>query len=546
MFQLSADTFSVRAMKSPLRLLLLEDNPVDADLILTTLERAGIHHDAVRVDHREDFVSAIENQDFDIILADFCLPSFDGLSALKIVRDSHKELPFIFVSGAIGEEVAIESLRNGATDYVLKQRLSRLAPAVGRALEEAEQQTLRREAESLFRALFDQVTVGVAIADLDGRITRANPALQVLFGYGENQLAGVQLVDLTHPEDVAAGTALDEQLRSGSRASYELEKRFVRRDGTAIEGRVLVSLIQHNGGQDGRVRQFSINLIEDITSRKELERGFLRAQKMEVVGRIAASFAHDFNNLLTVINGYSDDLLDRFPEQDATSRKLREIRGSGERAAKLTQRLLSFSRTQPSCPQVLDLNSLLTELEPMLQRIIGAQAHLVIQRSSSKAMIEADHSQIEQAVMNLAINARDAMPHGGNLTITVGQVQVDDAAGAKLKLLPGECVVLTVQDAGFGMDESTQSRVFEAFFTTKEVGKGTGLGLWSVSETVRQSRGAISMESKLGLGTTFRIYLPTAVEAGDDIRALGNSLRLDTVATPGELITHEPGRLKKT
>ena len=164
-------------MKSSLRLLLLEDNPVDADLILTTLERAGIHHDSVRVDNREDFVNAIKNHGFDLILADFCLPSFDGLSALEIARSRHKDLPFIFVSGAIGEEVAIESLRKGATDYVLKHRLSRLGPAVGRALEEAEQQTLRREAESLFRALFDQVTVGVAIADLDGRITRANPTL---------------------------------------------------------------------------------------------------------------------------------------------------------------------------------------------------------------------------------------------------------------------------------------------------------------------------------------------------------------------------------
>jgi two-component system, cell cycle sensor histidine kinase and response regulator CckA len=528
-------------MRSPLRLLLLEDNPVDAELILTTLERAGIRHDAVRVDHREDFVSALEEHGFDLILADFCLPSFDGLSALEIVRSRHKDLPFIFVSGAIGEEVAIESLRKGATDYVLKQRLSRLAPAVGRALEEAEQQTARREAESLFRALFDQVTVGVAITGLDGRITRANPALQVLFGYGENELNGIQLADLTHPDDVDSGRELDEQLHSGSRASYEVEKRFVRRDGKAIEGRVLVSLIQHNGNQDGKVRQSSINLIEDITSRKELERGFLRAQKMEVVGRIAASFAHDFNNLLTVINGYADDLVDRFPEQDATSRKLREIRGSGERAAKLTQRLLSFSRKAPSCLQVLDLNSLLTELEPLLQRIVGAQTRLMIQRSGSKATIEADHSQIEQAVMNLAINARDAMPDGGNLTITVGQVQVDDAAGAKLKVPLGQYVALTVQDTGSGMDENTQSKVFEAFFTTKEVGKGTGLGLWSVSETVRQSRGAIGMESKLGLGTTFRIYLPTAVEAGDDIRTLGNSL-----ATPSALRTRESDLLEMT
>ena len=533
-------------MKSSLRLLLLEDNPLDADLILTTLERAGIHHDSVRVDNREDFVNAIKNHGFDLILADFSLPSFDGLSALEIARSRHKDLPFIFVSGAIGEEVAIESLRKGATDYVLKQRLSRLAPAVGRALEEAGQQTLRREAESLFRALFDQVTVGVAIADLDGRITRANPALQVLFGYGENELNGLQLANLTHPDDAGAARALDDELRLGSRASYELEKRFIRLDGTAIEGRVLVSLIHHNGGRDGGVRQFSINLIEDVTARKELERGFLRAQKMEVVGRIAASFAHDFNNLLTVINGYADDLLDRFPEKDATSRKLREIRGSGERAAKLTQRLLSFSRKAPSCPQVLDLNSLLAELEPMLQRIVGAQTHLTIQPGGSKAMIEADHSQMEQAVMNLAINARDAMPDGGNLTITVGQIQVDDAAGAKLKVPLGQYVALTVQDTGSGMDENTQSKVFEAFFTTKEVGKGTGLGLWSVSETVRQSRGAISLESKLGVGTTFRIYLPAAGEAGDDVRALGSSLSVDNVAAPRELITHEPGLSKQT
>jgi len=208
--------------------------------------------------------------------------------------------------------------------------------------------------------------------------------------------------------------------------------------------------------------------------------------------------------------------------------------------------LLSFSRKAPSCPQVLDLNSLLAELEPMLQRIVGAQTHLTIQPGGSKAMIEADHSQMEQAVMNLAINARDAMPDGGNLTITVGQIQVDDDAGAKLKVPLGQYVALTVQDTGSGMDENTQSKVFEAFFTTKEVGKGTGLGLWSVSETVRQSRGAISLESKLGVGTTFRIYLPAAGEAGDDVRALGSSLSVDNVAAPRELITHEPGLSKQT
>jgi PAS domain S-box-containing protein len=532
-------------MKPPLRLLLLEDDPADAGLILITLKRAGISHSAVRVDNRDDFVNAIENNGFDLILSDFSLPLFDGMSALEIVRVRNNDTPFIFVSGTIGEEVAIESLKNGATDYVLKQRLSRLVPAVTRALQEAEEQMLSREAErsrseaeSLFRALFDQVTVGVAIADLDGRIARVNPALQAAFGYNENELIGTRLADMTHPEDVAAGGALDEQLRAGSLASYELEKRFVRRDGTVIEGRLLVSLIREHA----RVRQFSINLIEDITSRKEQERGFLRAQKMEVVGRIAAGFAHDFNNLLNVINGYSQDLLDRVQEPDATARKLREIRNAGERAAKLTQRLLTFSRKEPVCVQVLDLNSILWELESMLRQVVGVNIDLSIQLGDRVAMIEGDHTQIEQAVINLAINARDAMPEGGKLNIAVENLQVDEAAGPKLEVPAGFYVVLTVQDTGHGMDEQTKSRMFEAFFTTKEVGKGTGLGLWSVSETIRQSRGAIRVDSEPGFGTTFRIYLPRVGGAIDNnLKALASLVGSRDVDEPDVPIAREPG-----
>ncbi len=500
-------------MTTPLRILHLEDSVPDAELVMAALQQE-IPCRAERVETRPDFEAALDRGLFDIVISDFSLPSFDGLSALSISRAKAPDIPFLFVSGTIGEDRAIESLKAGATDYVLKHRLSRLVPAVRRAVEEKTERMARRqaersraEAESLFRALFDQVAVGVAIEEINGSIAQSNPVLTKLLGYSWGELKGRTLDEMTHLDDKANGGELLRELRAGKRTSFDVEKRFIRKDGSTLVARVVSSSID---GPPGSAR-FIVNLIEDIAQRKEFETQLRQAQKMETVGRLAAGVAHDFNNFLTAINGYSDLLLRRVPD-DRMRAMVQQIRAAGERASTLCARLLAFSRQQTPRPECFDLNAILRELEPMLGQIAGERVRLKLELKGAEACIHADRIQVEQAVINLISNARDAMPEGGEIAIRTECTEVGGREGAQRVISPGDYVVLDVEDTGQGMDEDTKSRIFEPFFTTKEAGKGTGLGLWMVHETVQQIQGWLEVQSVRGAGTRFRFFLPHAVD----------------------------------
>lgn len=513
---------------STVRLLLLEDNPSDAELILATLAEEGVEYVAETVETRVAFLAALDRKNFDLVLSDCALPSFDGLTALKLCREKFPHVPFIFVSGTMGEERAIETLKSGATDYVLKDRLSRLGPAVRRAVAEAEGRGARQEAErsrseaeSLFRTLFDQVAVGVAIAEANGRIVKTNPALQSMLGYGEEALANAELAHITHPEDARTDAEPYRRLCKGEQTSYQIEKRLVRRDGTVFPVRMVVCLIRPNG----QAARLSIHLIEDITERKKLEQSFVEAEKMEVVGRLAAGCAHDFNNLLTIINGYTQILLRRVPPEAQT--ELREILEAGERATALTQRLLAYSRKQAHHPARLDLAALIRGLDNMLQRLVGDQICLEMRLDPEGGYVVADQTQVEQLIMNLVANARDAMPEGGDLIIATECAQPEDSGAGP------ESVVLSITDTGCGMDAETLRHIFEPFFTTKEVGKGTGLGLWMVHEIVNQSRGSIAVDSEPGRGTSITICWPVAEGTESGLGALAASVRETATAGTG-------------
>lgn len=337
--------------------------------------------------------------------------------------------------------------------------------------------------ESLVPALFDRMPIGLAIADTNGRLVTANATLRSMLGYAEDELPESELAQFLDTEQ-------HRRLCSGELAGYEVEKRLLRRDGTFLCARILVSRIEP---------EFSVHLIEDITERKKSEQSRLDAQKIEAVARLASGFAHDFNNLLTIINGYSQILLRKLPSTDSIRTEVEEILEAGERATLLTQRLLAFSRHQVHEPKPLDLNAVVRGLHTALRRLLGDQIGLDIQLTPMPGCIRADQTQIEQIVLNIAANARDAMPKGGNLIVALEASPTN-----------GGLVTLSIADTGLGMDEQTRRKMFEPFFTTKEAARHTGLGLWTVYEAVEQSHGTIAAESEPGLGTRITISWPNA------------------------------------
>jgi len=351
-----------------------------------------------------------------------------------------------------------------------------------------------------FRAIFDRAPIGIAVVRMDARLIRSNRALQAFLGYSEAELAELTFPALTHPDDVETDLELFASLLAGDRDSYELEKRYLRKDGTIVWGNLRVSLVDL-GGDTRNV----MGMVEDITARKaaeaqraQLEAQLRQAQKMEAVGRLAGGVAHDFNNILTIIAFNCELLL--FGDAESPTDAVIEIRQAAERATLLTRQLLAFSRKTVLRPVVIDLDKLVAGMESMLRRLIGEDVTLVTRLAGADAHVRADAGQLEQVLMNLAVNARDAMPRGGTLTLEVRTADIG-------------FVELAVSDTGVGMDPETQARIFEPFFTTKEEDRGTGLGLSVVFGIVEQSGGRIEVASEPGHGATFRIRLPRATEA---------------------------------
>jgi signal transduction histidine kinase len=379
-------------MKFPLHILHLEDDPNDAALIQSTLEAEGIACAITRTETQDDFAAVLERGGVDIVLSDYSLPAFDGISATKIVRTRWPNLPVILVSGTLGEELAIESLKNGATDYVLKERLSRLGPAVRRAMQEVQ--------------------------------TRA----------------------------------------------------------------------EH----------------------RRLNAQFIEAQKMEVVGQLASGVAHDFNNILGIIMGYCDLLSEELGTGNPLLGFTEEINQAAGRAVSLTQQLLVFSSKQTVHPVVLNLNEEVANLDKMLRRLIHENIEMTIFPGNQLGHIMADSCHIGQVLMNLVVNARDAMPKGGKLDIATTNITFDENyVRTHPGSIPGKYVLLSVRDTGTGMTPEVKTRLFEAFFTTKAKGKGTGLGLATCQTIVEQSGGHIDVQSEIGKGTTFKIYLPLVEQSAE-------------------------------
>jgi two-component system, cell cycle sensor histidine kinase and response regulator CckA len=509
--------------RESLRVLHVEDSDDDAALVMRELRRGGFDPIFERVETQAAFRDAVRDKDWDVILSDYSLPHYSGLTALADARASGKDIPFILVSGTIGEDIAVEAMRAGACDYVLKDRLGRLAPAVVRELRETKGRTAGRlavdalrESEAQFSRLAQSGIIGMITGDAAGDILEANEAFLRMIGCSrEDLVAGkIRWRDLTPPEWQADTARVAKDLRdAGVVTPYE--KEYFRKDGSRIA--VLVGIVAIGGRN-------AVAFMVDLTAQKRAEEALRQsdeqlrqAQKMEAVGRLAGGIAHDFNNVLSVILSYGDMLLGELKPNDPMRGDVEEIRKAGKRAADLTRQLLMFSRQQVLASKVVDLNDLLTGMDKMLQRVLGADVDLVSLQTQSLGRVRADPSSIEQVVMNLVVNARDAMPTGGKLTMETANVDLDEQyARAHLDVKPGPHVMFAVTDTGSGIDKPTLARIFEPFFTTKAIGKGTGLGLSTVFGIVRQSGGSVWVYSELGVGTTFKVYLPRvdgAIEA---------------------------------
>jgi len=498
-----------------LRVLVVEDMSSDAKLLVAHLSEAIPIVEFERVEDAVAMRAALRSQSWDVVTSDWSMPSFSAYAALDVVRELGLDLPFIIVSGTIGEHVAVQAMRAGAHDYILKDNLTRLVPAIERELREVQVRAARRRAEEelikagvRYRALFEGSPWPTWVYDQQTSLfLEVNEAAVVHYGYDRSELLGrsVTVFDAATPEDTSGG-----EQNALSVASDESAIPHRKKDGTLIWVELEVQDIELEG------RAVRLASARDVTERKaaqlalhKTEQQLRQAQKMEAIGSLAGGIAHDFNNVLSVILSYTELLLSELRPGEPIRADIEQVQLAGHRAAQMTRQLLAFSRKQMLQLVVLDLNQVVAGIEKMLGRLIGEDIQVSFLTERLLGKIHADASQIEQILMNLVVNARDAMPSGGSLTIETSNVELDQAyANEHIEVKPGSYVMLAVTDTGTGMDEATRARAFEPFFTTKGKDRGTGLGLATVFGIVKQSGGHIWLYTEVGKGTTFKIYFP--------------------------------------
>ncbi len=640
-------TTETGAASARIRILHLEDDRLDAELIGKKLAGNGVACDITLVVDQDTFRQALLQQPFDLILCDYNVPGLDGLTALRLARSIKPTTPVIIISGTLDEEEAVGCLKNGATDYVLKQRLQRLASCVNRAIAEVhERQALQtsRDTENRLMAIMEATPDFIATSTPSGRILYCNPGARLMLGLSPDQpLHDLKLADI-YPPDAAADITrhgIPDAIHNGT---WQGETTFVRTDGSTLPvsqviiahkdphgelqylstiardisaRKIMEDALRHSEAlfrnildttpdgillskpdgtitlanpmaekifgrplqglsldqlmsshparqqrptsreqrenvtgyrQDGGEfpaeilynsmtlpgQQYGLTVVRDVTEQRSLEHQFRQSQKMEAIGQLTGGLAHDFNNMLGIIIGNLDLLELELQGNDSARKKITSSLKAALLGADLTKRLLAFARKQTLSPRLINMNTEIEETLPLIERVMKGDYHISLSIADSLPAVNIDPSEFENALLNLAINARDAMPDGGSFLISAAAVTFaeEDTRHLGSDFQPGDYVRISLTDTGYGIPAEVIDHIFEPFFTTKGKGKGTGLGLAMVYGFIKQSQGHIRIYSEPGHGTVVHIYLPAADDARNTLTGPTESPQPGSTFTP--------------
>lgn len=512
-------------MDKHLRLLLVEDSEDDAKILLRHLRRSSIEPESTTVQTAEDFLAALDQGHWDLVISDFELPAFNGLAALRLLRARDEDLPFILVSGVLDEEAAVGAMLGGANDFVLKGNLSRLVPAIDRELKEAQSRRKQRAYEAELRLLhtaIGQTPDAIVITNPKGDIVYANPAAEAVSGYSREELLGQnpRLFKSGEHED-AFYTAMWESLLRGEIWRSRIVNR--RKDGLLWTAELVIAPVRDQAG----VLVNYLAASRDVTHERELQSQLEQSQRLETMGILTSGIAHDFNNILMPIVGHAEMGLARSGEDRKLRRDLEVILSSANRAADLVRQLLAFSRKDSQSPVPLELHPLLKESLKLLRAAVPASIAFDLDVDPKCGTLLGDPTQLHQVILNLCTNAAHAMKdRGGRLHVSLHRVNLPSTPCAMdVVLKAGDYLVMEVGDTGFGIDASILPRIFLPFFTTKSVGEGTGLGLSIVHGIVSGMGGGIQVESSVGQGSTFRVFLPGSGVVSAAIPTAGEAVR---------------------
>jgi PAS domain S-box-containing protein len=513
---MTADEMS-NEVPSALSILLIEDNLADQRLVEIALREAAEDTPSVvqSVATLADGLGLLAGNRYDAVLLDLGLPDAEGLEGLEAIQRACKETPVIVLTGLSDFSTARRAIKQGAADYLDKGELQSrpLARAIRYAIERAEKDLALRESEVRFRDILLASPDGVLIIGQSGEVLLANTRAELMFGYAPGELEGKPLLALMPGDGSPArrsGELTDAGLTGNPSLNFGNTPYGVRKDGSAFPVEVNLGPSSDNEGAA------TIAAIRDISDRKAMESQLLKSQKMEAIGTLTGGMAHDFNNLLAVIIGNLDLLAEDGNLSDVDRPLVDEALEAALRGAELTQRLLAFARRQPLQPRQIDVDDLVDGLCKLAHRTLGADIQLRFRRGKNVPPIIADAAQLEACLFNIINNARDAMVNGGEITVATDLRYLDADFGASHEIGAGHYTMIEVRDNGAGMSPEISSQIFEPFFTTKEPGKGTGLGLSLVYGFIKQSGGQVYVYSEVGVGTIFRLYLPSVLTAGDE------------------------------